>query len=105
MAEEKLISIIRKQVKQRQESIELYRKGNRDDLAEKETKEIDILSNYLPQEIEGEELEKIVDQTIEKLKASTPADFGRVIKQVMDKTKGRARGKQVADLVKKALSG
>lgn len=103
LTDKEIIGVIRQQVKQRQESIEAYRTGKREDLASKEEEEMKILNTYLPQELSSEELEKIINQTIKEIKASGPTDFGKVMGQVIKKAKGRAEGKVVAELVKEKL--
>lgn len=103
LTDKEIIGVIRQQVKQRQESIEAYRTGKREDLASKEEEEMKILNTYLPQELSLEELEKIINQTIKEIKASGPTDFGKVMGQVIKKAKGRAEGKVVAELVKEKL--
>ncbi len=103
LSDEEVVGVIRKQAKERQESIEAYRRGNRDDLVKKEEGELKILNTYLPQLLSSGELEKIVSQTIEELGAKGPEDFGRVMGAVMGKVKGRADGQVVASLVKKMI--
>lgn len=104
LTDEEVVAVIRQQIKQRQESIEAYKKGKRDDLVEKEKKELGILSKYLPQQPSSKELEKIIKETIEEVGAKGPADFGKVMGAVMGKVKGRAEGKIVAETVKKLLT-
>src|SRR6201985_3637490 len=72
------VQVIRKQVKQRQDSIESFEKGGRPELAAKEKAEIDILKSYLPQEMSGEELSKIVRETIAEQKATSKTQMGAV---------------------------
>jgi len=103
LTDKEIIGVIRQQVKQHQESIEAYQAGKREDLVSKEEEEMKILNTYLPQELSPEELEKIINQTIKDVKASGPADFGKVMGQVIKKAKGRAEGKVVAELVKEKL--
>lgn len=104
LSDEEAIGVIRQQVEQHKESIRAYRKGKRDDLAEKEEKELAILSKYLPQQISPEELEKIVKETIGEMGEVGEKDFGRIMGRVMGKVRGRAEGKLVAEMVKKLLS-
>lgn len=104
LTDEEVIGVIQKQVKQHKESIEAYQKGGRSDLSDKESKELSILSNYLPQQISPEDLEKIVSKAVNKIGASGPGDFGRVMGEVMGEVKGIADGGQVAKVVKKLLS-
>ncbi len=103
LKEEDVVSVIRQQVKLRREAVEAYQKAGRTDLVDKESKELTILSKYLPQEILPQELEKIIKETSEQTGAKGLKDFGRVMGVVMGKVKGRAEGKQVAETVKKHL--
>jgi hypothetical protein len=103
LVDEDIVSVIRRAVKQRQESIEAYQKGNRLELAEKEKEESMILSNYLPQEMSAEELEKTVKEVIEGLGSVGPGDFGRVMGAVMGRVKGRIDGAKVTEVVKKLI--
>ena len=103
LKDEEIVGVIKRQVKQHKESIEAYQKGKREELAEKEKKELAILNNYLPQQMDPEELEKIVKETIDQVKPSGPQDFGKVMGAVIGKVRGMADGKEVAELVKKLL--
>lgn len=98
---EALISTL---VKQRREAAELYRKGDREELAQKEEKEIAILKAYLPKALSEAELIAIIDAAISETGASSPAEMGKVMKLVMSKTAGKAEGKIVGALVRKQLS-
>ncbi len=101
--EEEVIGVLKKAVKNRQESIEAYQKGGRQELVEKERKEMDILSKYLPQEMPIQELEKIVQEVISEIKPQGAADFGRVMGVVMGRVKGRIDGAKVAEVVKRMI--
>jgi len=101
--DEEIIALIRKAVKQRQEAIESYQKGERNDLAEKEKSEMAILSNYLPQELSASEVEKVVKEVIGEVGVSGPQDFGKVMNGVMNKLKGKVDGAKVAEAVKKLI--
>ena len=103
LVDEDIVGVLRKEVKKRQESIEAYEKGGRQELADKESKELIILSKYLPQEMSPEELGKIVKETIDEVGAQGPSDFGKVMGVVMNKVKGRIDGSKVSDAVKKLL--
>jgi len=103
LKDEEIIQTIRRQIKKRQEAIEAYQKGQRDDLAEKEKKEAKILSKYLPQQMPIKQLEKLVKEVIDSTKAQGPKDFGKVMAKMMDKIRGQVKGSQVAELVKKQL--
>jgi len=91
-------------IKQRRDSIEQFRKGGRDDLADKEAAEITTLETYLPEPIDTAGLERIVDEVVTELGASGPKDLGRVMKGVMPRLAGQAvDGKAVTELVKRRL--
>lgn len=99
-----VISIIKKQIKQRQDSIEQFKKGNRLDLADKETKELEILKVYLPKELTADEIKKIIEEAVVSTGAAGIKDMGKVMKEVILKVAGRADGKLISDLVKEQLS-
>jgi len=98
------VAVIRKQVKQRQDSIESFEKGGRADLAEKEKAEIAVLSNYLPQAMKAEELQKVVAETIAEVGATSRAQMGAVMKALQSKVAGRADGKTLSAEVVRQLS-
>ena len=95
--------VLKKLIKQRQDSIAQFEKGQRPDLVDKEKKEMEILESYLPQELSIEEVAKIVDEAIRESGATAMKDMGRVMKEVMTRTQGRADNKMVSDLVRKKL--
>src|SRR5437870_7496716 len=96
--------VIRKQVKQRQDSIESFEKGGRAELAEKEKEELAILNAYLPQAMSGYELTKVVSDTIAEVGASSKAQMGAVMKALQAKVAGRVDGKTLSVEVQKQLS-
>ncbi|HZX35085.1 MAG TPA: GatB/YqeY domain-containing protein [Thermodesulfobacteriota bacterium] len=102
--DEETIGVLSTLGKQRRESIEQFKKGNRPDLVEKEEKELAILTTYLPEQISEDELLKIVKESAAECGATGPNDMGKLMKVLMPKVKGRADGKVVQDMVKKALS-
>jgi uncharacterized protein len=91
--------VIKKQIKQRQDSIEGFEKGGRADLVEKEKAELAVLKSYLPEELSPAQLEEIVKATIAELDAKTKADMGKVMKAVQTKAAGRADNKLVSQIV------
>lgn len=95
--------VIRKQVKQRQDSIESFEKGGRAELAAKEKKELSILQSYLPQQMSADELSKIVRETIAEVGATSKAQMGAVMKALQPKVAGRADGKTLSAEVQKQL--
>ncbi len=99
-----IIAVIKKQVKQHQDSIEQFNKGSRPDLAQKEAKELEILQAYLPAQVSTEELKKIVDEIIAATGACGPKDMGKVMKEAMARLGASADSKALSDLVKEKLS-
>ena len=97
------IAVIRKQLKQRQDSIESFEKGGRTELAEKEKAEIAVLNHYLPQAMSAEELQKTVADTIREVGATSRAQMGAVMKALQPKIAGRADGKTLSAEVQKQL--
>src|SRR6202521_864537 len=95
--------VIRKQVKQRQDSIESFEKGGRPELAAKEKDELAILQAYLPQGLNADELAKIVGETIAELGATSKAQMGAVMKALQAKIAGRADGKTLSQEVQRQL--
>ena len=83
-----VVVVIKKQVKQRQDSIEQYKKGERQDLVEKESAELDILKSYLPEELSESQLQTIIDEIIKECQASSMKDMGTVIRSVIEKVAG-----------------
>ena len=101
--ENAIIKIIAKHAKQLRESIVQFEKGNRLDLAEKEKEELLIAEKFLPAQLNEEDIKIIVLKTIQELNASQMSDMGRVMKNVLDKTKGMADGKIISNLVRENL--
>lgn len=99
LKEADIIKVIQKQVKQHKDSIEQFEKGDRNDLAEKEKRELVMLEAFLPKQMPKAELEKLIKGVIAETGPSGKKEMGRVIKEVMAKTKGTADGKTVSQLV------
>jgi uncharacterized protein YqeY len=104
LADSDTIAVLRKQVKQRHDSVAGFEKGGRPELAEKERREIEVLSGYLPQPLTAEEVSEIVRAAIKETGASSKAQMGQVMKIVNEKAAGRADGKTLSEAVQKALS-
>lgn len=95
-------AIVGRQVKQLKDAIKDFESGGRHDLVQKNEKEIEILKEYLPEQLSDEELSKLVDKTIEQLSAG-PGDIGKVMGKVMAEAKGKADGNKVRELVSREL--
>lgn len=98
------LSVIKKQIKQHQDSIEQFQKGNRQDLADKEIKELEILKLYLPPQMSEDDLKKIIEEAVVFCGAHGLKDMGKVMKEVTAKVAGQADGKLVSDLVKERIA-
>ena len=96
--------VIRKQVKQRQDSIESFEKGGRMELAEKEREELSILNAYLPQAMSADDVAKLVRETIAEIGATSKSQMGAVMKALQAKVAGRVDGKTLSAEVQKQLS-
>jgi uncharacterized protein YqeY len=104
LSDAEAVQVIRKQAKQRQDSIESFEKGGRAELADKEKEELAILKTYLPQGMSPDELAKIVRETIAELGATSKAQMGAVMKAIQTKAGGRVDGKTLSTEVQKQLS-
>jgi uncharacterized protein len=101
-AVQKLISTA---IKQRQDSIEQFKQGGREDLVEKETAELKFLMSYMPQQMDEAEIRKVVDWAVTEAKATSAKDMGAVMKLLMPKVSGKADGKLVNQIVKEKIGG
>lgn len=105
ITDEDIISVVRKLIKQHEESIMMFEKGHRQDLVIKEEEEMLILKNYLPKEVPDDELEKEVRQILGKIKDQLPAgQTGRAIGLVVKELKGKAESSRIAGIVKKVIA-
>ncbi|MDQ3881064.1 MAG: GatB/YqeY domain-containing protein [Chloroflexota bacterium] len=100
-----LVAVLAREAKQRRESIEQFRAGGRVDLAEREEAELAILAEFLPQPLSDDDLERLVREAIVATGATAPRDVGRVMAAVAPQIKGRADGRQTAELVRQLLAG
>jgi hypothetical protein len=104
LSDAEAVQVIRKQAKQRQDSIESFEKGGRAELADKEKEELAILNTYLPQGMSSDELAKVVRETIAELGATSRAQMGAVMKALQAKVGGRADGKTLSSEVARQLN-
>ena len=100
-----VLSVIQKQAKQRRESIAEFRKGNRQDLVDREEAELTVLEAYLPQQAPRDEIEAAARKQIAETSAAGPRDIGKVMPPLMQQFAGRADGRVVSDVVKELLGG
>ena len=104
LSEDEFTAVLSREVKTRRESVDAFRKGNREDLASKEEAEIAILSEYLPQALTDDEVQALIADAIRQTGAGSPRDMGKVMGWLSPKTRGRADGKRVSELVAQALA-
>ena len=104
LSEEDILAVLSTAAKKRRESIDQFRAGNRNDLADKEQSELNIISAYLPQQLSEEKLTALISETITETGAQSPADLGKVMKAVMPKLRGQADGKLVNQIAAKLLA-
>lgn len=101
--DELLIDVVNKQIKMRKDSISEFEKGGRSDLIEKTQSEIDMLMVYLPEQLSGEEVAKVIDEIFAEVKPEGQRDMGKVMKEATAKLKGRADMKEVSSIIKEKL--
>lgn len=104
LADEDILGVIQGQIKSRQDSITMYEKGNRPELAAKEKSEIEILKAYLPEQMTEDEVRQIIQKAVSDTGASSIQDMGKVMAQIMPQVKGKADGAMVSLIVKEELS-
>jgi Uncharacterized conserved protein len=102
--DEQIFEVLAKEVKQRREAILEFEKGNRQDLIDKANAEIEILLGYLPQQLSEEEISGIVRQAVDEVGGNSIGDMGKVMAIVVPRTKGRADGRLVSQIVKQYLN-
>jgi uncharacterized protein YqeY len=105
LTDEDVVDVLTKQVKQRRESITMFREGGREERAAAEEAEAAILAEFLPPQLSEAEIEAVVRQAITDTGASGPGDMGRVMGRVSSETKGRADGRAVSEVVRRLLAG
>jgi uncharacterized protein YqeY len=102
--EEDEVKLLQKLVKQRRDSLEIYEKQNREDLAEKEKEEITVIEKFLPKQLDEAELKEIITKIIAETGAASPADMGKVMGAANKQLAGKADGKKIAGIVKELLA-
>lgn len=103
--DQEVLDVIKKEIKKRKEAIEMYKQGGREDLAEKEEKELLILQEYVPQGLSEEELKGRIKSIIERVGARTIKDMGKVMKEAMAELRGLAEGEEIRRVVEELLKG
>ncbi len=103
LSDDEVVEVLQRAVKQRQEAAEQFEKGGRQDRADDERAEIEVLRGYLPEQLDGDELAAAVHQVIADIGAASPADMGRVMGELMSRYKGRLDGKAANAVVRSLL--
>ena len=104
LSAEQELSVLLTAAKRRKEAIQAYESGNRLDLLEIESQELDIISEYLPKQMSEDEIEKEIDEIIKAAGASSMKDLGKIMTEVMQRLKGKADGKKVQTIVRSKLA-
>lgn len=104
LSDDEVVAIIRRQIKQRRDSIEQFSKGGRQDLVEHESAELGILQSYLPEDLSTDELEHIAFEVANETGATGSRDMGKVMAKMRERVAGRADGRATADAVKRVLA-
>lgn len=104
LEEADVIEVLAKEAKKRRESAQAYKDGGREDLAQQELEEVEILAKYLPEQLTEDAIRAVVIEAISETGANSPADMGKVIGAVVQKTKGQAEGGTISKIVKEELN-
>ncbi|MCI0441341.1 MAG: GatB/YqeY domain-containing protein [Chloroflexi bacterium] len=103
LSEDEVIGVLSRLAQQRRDSIEAYEQGNRQDLVDKESAELAIVLEYLPQQMSADEIAALATKIIEEMGARGPQDMGKVMGRVMPQVRGKAEGRQVSEIVSNLL--
>lgn len=103
LTDDEIISVVSSEIKKRKDAIALYEKGKRQELADKEKGEIEILQKYLPEQLSNEELAKLIKESIDKAGAKEMKDMGKVMADLAPKVKGKADNSEISRIVKELL--
>lgn len=104
LSDDDVVSVVRREIKRRDQALEEFRKTERKDLVDKEERERQILEEYLPAQLSQEELEDMVRRVIQETGATTSREMGKVMGRMMQEVKGKADGKRVRQIVESLLS-
>jgi uncharacterized protein YqeY len=105
LTDDEYLAVLSREVKSRRESVEAFRAGGREDLAVREEAEIAVITEYLPAALSEDEIRALIDEAIATTGATSPRDMGKVMGWLVPRTRGRADGKRVSELVVQSLAG
>ncbi len=103
ISDEEILEMLQKMVRQRQDSIDMYTKGDREDLADREREECKVIARFLPQQLEEEDMRKAIDEVIAELEANSIKDMGKVMGTLKERYPGRMDFGKASEIVKQAL--
>ena len=103
LTEEETLEAVFSEVKKRKEAVKEYERGQRNDLADKEKKELEILKRYMPEQLSEQELKSLIKEAIDKLEIKDIKGLGKVMAELMPKVKGRTDGSEISRIVKELL--
>lgn len=104
LVDDEVIGVLSSEIKKRKDAVVLYEKGDREELADKEKREIEILKKYLPEQLSKDELKKLIEETMHKVGAKETKDMGKVMAELMPKVKGKADNSEISKIIKDILS-
>ncbi len=104
LSDEEIISVLSSEIKKRKDAIVLYERGNRQELADKEKKEIEILQTYLPEQLSQDALQKSIEESVARVGAKEVKDMGKVMADLAPKVKGKADNGKISNIVKELLN-
>lgn len=104
LSDEEIVEVLFRETKKRKEASETYSSAGREELAQKEIKELNIVKSYLPTQASRQEIEKIVEEAIRKTSAAAQKDFGKVMGEAMKELKGKAESSAISEIIKNKLS-
>ncbi len=104
LTNDEIIAVLSSEIKKRKDAIVLYEQGNRQELADRERKEIEILQTYLPEQLSSQELKKLVEESVMRVGVKEMKDMGKIMADLMPKVKGRADSSEISKIVKELLN-
>ena len=103
-SDEEVVEVVGREIKKRRESIEMFERGNRQELADKEKRELEVLQTYLPEQLSEDDVRTLIDEAIVSTGATSMQDMGKVMGVLSEKTRGKAEGSVVSSIVREKLA-
>jgi uncharacterized protein len=105
LSDDELLLVVSREARRRKEAIEEYQKAGRQDLVDKESFEHSVIESYLPRQLDDDEIQHIIEDTVKEVGGTSPGDLGKVMSAVMPRLKGKADGRKVNRMVRERLGG